>query len=213
MNEYEIAAGVAVITWFESEGPLSKEIQRTETLTPELLQRWLKYWMLARTCPRATREELRTFLEYSRSTICNSINNSEPLRVVETLAAEGRISNGTRGRPTSLVSKFAFSCCPAIFLPYDRRARTALREMKYKIDDHDYYSYMEAFKEQIKVTTKAMDEQDIYYHNFTYNNKTMSKKLFYRRVADKLLMLRGGFSRDRMVRRIRITPNYRYEGS
>jgi len=197
----EIAAKSAVACWFKMELPFVTAIQQQQ-LDGQLLDRWLVYWVLARTIRRPNRDELRVFLADVARPALLAVQRLGPeaYRLVEELSIRALRSSVVTGRPTSLISKFAFSCRPKIFVPYDRRARCALRRSGYKIPDHAYGVYMEAFNAEKKRTIERLYAHGIRASNLPYQGQTMNDELFEMRVADRCLMLHGGFSASYMTR-------------
>jgi hypothetical protein len=98
------------------------------------------------------------------------------------------------------MSKFAFSCRPATFVPYDSRARGALRDFGHDIPDHGYALYMQAFIAEKAKTIKRLHALGITPSKLPYRGAIMEDALFEMRVVDKRLMLKGGFSPESMAR-------------
>jgi hypothetical protein len=73
------------------------------------------------------------------------LGSPQAYKLVQDFAVEGKEQGHVKARLTSLMWKFAFSCNPKTFAPYDRRACAGLRKLGYKFKDHDYVSYMERF--------------------------------------------------------------------
>jgi hypothetical protein len=195
----EVAAKSAIACWFKVELPFVTTIQQ-QPLDTQLLDRWLVYWVLARTVPKPNREKLRAFLARVAGPVLLAADGPESYGLVEELSMQALRWGGVTGRPTSLISKFAFSCRPLIFVPYDRRARSAFRRSGYKISDHAYSAYMGAFNAEKKTTIERLYARGIKASNLPYRGQIMDDELFEMRVADRRLMLQGGFSPNYMVR-------------
>ena len=150
--------------------------------------------MLARTVPRPMREKLATFLEFAKSKILDA-SEETLFKEIEELVPQAQNEVGLTGKPTSMMSKFAFSLRPDICSPYDARAREALRkdtQIAYKGLDHDYVSYMDAytrFKAELIASNVLIHPMD-----YTYKGISLNENLFWSRVADKYLMVLGGFN-------------------
>ena len=204
MDTDQLAARSAVASWFNQEGPLATDIQTAQTIQEPLVKQWLTYWMVARTAKRENRAQLCEFLNKAKERLSNpSLTGSTAFSLVETLAEEGKGLGIFNGRPTSLVSKFAFSCRPELFSPYDRLARAALHKSGYTIHAHDYRGYMQAFDAERKEFAEKARKSGITARVLVYRNQRMMEQhLFEMRACDKRLMLLGGFSEERMAQSV-----------
>jgi len=202
-EQLHVAANAAVACWFtpDGEGQLAAAIQADGPLAADTFKAWLIKWMVARNSLLRHRTDLLTFLnEHARPAFLAGEHQGPVL--VEHL--RDQVQAFTHGRPTSLMSKFAFSCCPTIYAPYDRRARSALRVLHFVVPDHNYGPYMGAFTAvresvaaalvDIHITLEAvMDDLGINQGNYPPNQPPMDQALFEMRTTDKFLMLLGGF--------------------
>ncbi len=192
-----IAAHAAVATWFNKEGQKAEEIQRG-LLDPDTLRSWLTLWMLVRTVGTDRRERLRDFL--NNTAHAKLVDASAGCETVEHLSVQIRDDGILRGRATSLVSKFAFALRPNTFVPYDSKVRGALRHVGHAIHDHHYCDYLRAFRiEQEKIAERCR-AAGLSPAKLRYKGKTIDNALFDARLADKRLMLEGGFPASRMKR-------------
>ena len=107
-------------------------------------------------------------------------------------------------RPTSLVSKFAFSCSPTTFVPYDRIVRGQLNKRivhrQLKIREHDYLAYTRAFAEQradvdqqLRTFTRRDGQIGLSAKNLPLYRNVMNQQLFEARTTDWYLLLEGGY--------------------
>jgi hypothetical protein len=197
-NLDKLAAQTAIARWFGDEGNLAHEIQK-KPLDDQLLKRWLVSWMVARIAPIPKREDLRWFLNEVAKPALISTHPTD-YELVETLCKQALDKGILRGRPTSLMSKFAFSCRPATFAPYDKYARGALRDFGHKIPDHGYALYMQAFIAEKAKIIERLHNLGITPSKLPYRGKIMEDALFEMRVVDKRLMLYSGFPPERMAR-------------
>src|SRR5205085_2524074 len=95
-------------------------------------------------------------------------------------------------------SKFAFSLRPNAFVPYDSKVRHVLNALNHRIKDHHYCDYLRAFRiEQEKIAERCR-AAGLSPSKLRYKGKTIDNELFDARLADKRLMLEGGFSAKRM---------------
>jgi hypothetical protein len=142
-----LAARSAIALWFGDEGQRALQIQKAP-LDLELLKRWLSTWGVARnapTKPALAREDLRVFLNDVAKPALDLAHQSghEVYRLVETLSQQ--VEPICKCRPTSLISKFAFSCYPTMYVPYDSTARKGLSNLGHQIPGHAYVLYVRAF--------------------------------------------------------------------
>jgi hypothetical protein len=190
-----IAARAAIATWFGKEGEAAEKIQNG-AVDLHLLKSWLSLWMLARTVATDKRERLRAFLNSTARQ--KLLEPSAGCETIERLSRQVRAEGILPGRPTSLISKFAFMLRPDRFLPYDARVRRALRQLEHRVKDHHYCEYLRAFRiEQEKIAERCR-AAGLSPGKLRYQGKTLDNALFDARLTDKRLMLQGGFSASRM---------------
>jgi hypothetical protein len=98
-------------------------------------------------------------------------------------------------RPTSLVSKFAFSCSPAVFVPYDRIARGGLGT-----PEHNYLAFRNAFaqqqaniEQQLATFIRPGGRVGLAAENLLLNGHDMNQRVFVARTTDWYLLLQGGY--------------------
>lgn len=191
----KLAAQAAIALWFGEEGKLADEIQN-KPLDDELLTRWLVNWDVVRRAPKEKREDLCVFLNKKRKLI---LKHPTDYKLVETLCQQALDKGIFRGRETSLMSKFAFSCSPATFAPYDKYGRLGLRKLGHNIPEHEYALYMQAFIAEKEKIIKRLHKSGITPSKLPYPGKIMKDDaILEMRVVDKRLMLYGGFPRDAM---------------
>ena len=123
---------------------------------------------------------------------------------VEHLSAQIIADGILPGRPTSLISKFAFMLRPESFVPYDARVRSALRKSGHRVRTHHYCEYLRAFRLSQEPIVERCRAAGLSPAKLRYQGKTLDNALFDARLADKRLMLEGGFSASRMKRDYRL---------
>jgi hypothetical protein len=117
-----------------------------------------------------------------------------------TLTNLGVTKGKTECRELSMLSKYAFSCNPRVFVPYDRRARDALRKvLGHKFKDGDYIAYMKAFEAAKEKVVSRLTSIGVTSDTFSVCGRRLDKALFELRATDKRLMLAGGFSAKTML--------------
>ena len=197
----QLAAKAAIQTWTLKEEEISKQTLTVTRITEDFLQRWLGYWMLARSNPRSLRASLAEGLnDKVRPILIDSVMSDLPSQI-PSLANMLYEAGATRGIQTSLVSKFAFCLRPEIIVPYDQHAKRALKIVyETQITDHDYETYYELFLRLQTSVSNELEASGISKRLEESWAPNMSKKLFRARTADKFLMLLGGFSADAMQR-------------
>ena len=197
----QLAAKAAIQTWTLKEEEISKQTLTVTRITEDFLQRWLGYWMLARSNPRSLRASLAEGLnDKVRPILIDSVMSDLPSQI-PSLANMLYEAGATRGIQTSLVSKFAFCLRPEIIVPYDQHAKRALKiAYETQITDHDYETYYGLFSRLKDSVSEELDASGIAKRLEEYWAPNMTKKLFHARTADKFLMLLGGFSVDAMQR-------------
>jgi hypothetical protein len=200
-DDLKLAARSAINSWKGSEGELARELQATSIITDDFLRRWLGLWMLARSNPKTHRTALAAFLSNAAKPRIAAASDAQLPALVCELAVEMFRLQATKGRQTSLMSKFAFSLRPEVIVPYDRRARLGLGDMfSQRLQDHDYPAYLHGFHAFAKEVAHALDRQQITQSMRADWEPVMSERLFKMRAADKHFMLLGGFSKERMAR-------------
>jgi hypothetical protein len=191
----ERAARCAVGCWFNIEQGLCKAVQNAQGPNEILSKEWFRYWGVARTFrTRGDRKGIRARLFEELPRLKAAPPNAQSWGLVQQLSTKIKPMNCDI-RPTSLVSKFAFSCCPATFVPYDRIARGQLRT-----SDQDYVTYRrEAAKHQADVKEKLAKfirpsgQVGLTSQHLPLYGKSMNQQVFVARAADWYLLLRGGF--------------------
>jgi hypothetical protein len=194
-EEYlELAVQEAILQWQGKEGELSRQLQNKVVIDSDFLRGWLGHWMLARSNPIRLRAQLSDYLQEIRPLTISASPQDLPGMVIEH-AGKMKTLGATKGVQTSLVSKFTFSLAPETIVPYDKRARDGLGRMfNMTIREHDYPEYLKAFHRFKDICDKYLDESGLEaeYKN-RYEQSGMSEQLFRMRVADKMLMIIGGF--------------------
>lgn len=178
MDEQELdllAARAAVACWFGKEGQLAAKLQCSDLDEP-LLRKWLATWMLSRSVPMERREKLRSFLRETVRPALLGASRSSEYELVDELSQQARASGILNGRPTSLISKFAFSLRPEIFTPYDRRARIALRRAGHQVRPHDYAAYMRAFDAESDKVLRRLSDAGVFAARLNYQGHLMPKR-------------------------------------
>lgn len=197
--DIRLAALEAVKCWKGKEGQLSKRLQISDIpIDEDFLGCWLIHWMVARNIRIGARADLADYLDKCvRSKVLNAPETVLPDMVEfisRNISEKGWTVN--KGRPTSLVSKFAFSLRPMDVSPYDSRARRALEKCyNFRLRAHDYKAYWSAFRRFAQDIENCLEREK---GNMTEGyrkelERNMPDKLFKLRTADKALMLIGGF--------------------
>lgn len=190
---FETAAHEAIRRWKGLEGQLAMEVRDRDRIDEDFLRRWLGAWMLARSNPRPLRVALAASLHDARRRVQEAANG-ELGNLIGRLAKEMFDQDVTKGRQTSLVSKFAFSLRPEEIAIYDKHGRYALaEEVGQRIKEHDYVAYLKAFYRFAQTCGRILDETALTERLRPRWQPVMTERLFKLRTADKLLMLRGGF--------------------
>jgi len=199
----ELAVREAILQWINKEQNLSQEMLNSPGMTLSDLKKWLGYWMLARANPVIYRDQLLTQInEFLKPNIL-SIPDDEIPENIYPLAKELKNRGGTKNIQTSLVSKFAFCLRPELIVPIDSKAKEGLgRRYGNKIENHNYLSYYEAFLLFKDETSTELERSGLLEKLNHYWEPHMSKNLLLARVADKLLMLEGGFSVELMEKSV-----------
>jgi hypothetical protein len=91
-------------------------------------------------------------------------------------------------RPTSLVVKFAFSCCPTTFVPDDRLGRGQLGTR-----EHDYVAYIKAFSQRQAKVEQQLGQCRLAPQDLPLNGSVMNQQVFVSRTTDWYLLLQAGF--------------------
>jgi hypothetical protein len=188
-DSYELAARCAVGSCFVTEQMLNKQIQGVNN--PDQLLRgeddpWFDYWSVRRTFRKSgDREGIRQLLFDARRALAVAQPHPDGWQLVDELSREITRMN-CNSRPTSLVSKFAFSCCPTTFAPYDSLVRATLRQHHPGLQDHDYVGYMSAFLEE---KTRIANVKSLTAAHFRCHGNVMPQPLFELRTADWYFLL------------------------
>ena len=114
----EQAARCAVGCWFNIEKGLCKTVQEARDPSEILTKEWFKWWWpVHRTFRKdGDRNGIRELLFREIPSLRVALPNAQAWKVVDQLSQKiERMNCGLR--PTSLVSKFAFSCSPTTFVP------------------------------------------------------------------------------------------------
>tara|TARA_B100001093_G_scaffold503019_1_gene556765 strand:+ start:368 stop:1027 length:660 start_codon:yes stop_codon:yes gene_type:complete len=194
-----LAAYEAIRTWDLSERQICEDTKNTSDVTIVFLKKWLGYWMLARSNPLHLREKLSLHLQQSTRPSLIAVQDENLPNEIEKLSLELYERGATKGRQTSLVSKFAFCLRPQIAVPYDKRARDGLmQKFGIKLEDHDYPAYFRSFSDFSEKTANELHRTGLLGELEEKWEALMTRDLFRRRTADKLLMLEGGFSSKSM---------------
>lgn len=200
-RDVKLAAEVAVRSWYDNERQLCSTIQTLNCINAEIGKKWIDYWMLARAAPLVKRDTLYPYMTLAKKKlICLDKTGEDAYKVVQALAECGKKLDVAKGLPLSIMSKLAFCCQPTKFAPYDKRARTALRnKMRHRIKDGDYIEFMAAFISEFRTFEARLALTRIDKRTLQLIRKTkMDRKLFALRAFDKWLMIIGGFSRAKM---------------
>ena len=191
-----IAAKAAVACWLGEEGILAKRIQH-DPLDRQLLETWLKRWKLwGKNANVGEIEALRKFLRGVKSQLPKQPVPEFVPRMVEQAKSDGL----TRARLTSLISKFAFSCQPLAYVPYDSRGLAGLRALEFNVGDHDYVEYARCFTQIKPQIVSAVTKAGIRASRLKYCGQTLEQDVFEQRAVDKRLMLYGRFPPDDMAK-------------
>ncbi len=114
-------------------------------------------------------------------------------KAVDELAEEAKPY--TRGKLTSLMSKFAMGVRPDELVPYDSRVYKALCEAHgYRLNRGEYEPYARAFEDKAAEIFEDCRRKGITPQSLPYAGRALNEPVFALRVADKRLMLDGGFS-------------------
>ncbi len=183
---HELAARCAVASWFNFEA----KIQPPKVLNDKWFNKWCHYWNVCRTSYVDSRQELLDFLDCARmQLLAPDLNGDGAYQLVDRLSNEAKqynwkVKDAKRicSRPASLVSKFAFSCRPTMFVPRDRLALKTLGE-RYGDCADDYAAYMRAFLcEEAKISVELLRRR-ITPERFSPHD-VMPQRLFQMRAAD-----------------------------
>jgi len=191
----ERAARCAVGCWFNIEQGLCNAVQGAEGPNQIFPTGWFKYWGVARTFRRkGNRQEICQLLLDTRPQLMTALPNTLRWGLVQQLSAQIKPINCDI-RPTSLVSKFAFSCSPVTFTPYDRIVRG-----QFGTSPHDYLAYRNAFaqqqvniEQQLGAFTRPGGQVGLAAQDLPLNGNVMNQQLFVVRTTDWYLLLQGRF--------------------
>lgn len=200
--DIELAFRCAVARWTGEglEGDWSANARTTPRLTKEnFFLGWIQFWNLKETAKYIPADQFCDFLtNWYRPELLKIENKRADYSLVKRAIEEAIRRRYTRDRQTSLMSKFASSILPTKFSPYDRWAKKGIREkLGQNIADHDYQGFMAVFLEFAEYISKEIraNHPQILALAKKYD---MDPDILLWRGTDKLLMLLGGFPRDRM---------------
>ncbi len=191
----EQAARCAVGCWVNNEKGLCSAVQKAQHPNEIFPDGWFRYWLVGRTLRLAgNRQAIYELLFKEIPRLKAALADGQAWELVRQLA--GKIQPMNCGvRPTSLVSKFAFSCCPRTFAPYDRLGRRQLGT-----HEHDYVAYMDAFAQQRAIVDQQLRELvrpngqvGFTAQNLPLNGESMDYPLFLARTTDWYLLLQSQF--------------------
>jgi hypothetical protein len=191
----EQAARCAVGCWFNIEKGLCKAVQNVQDPNGIFPDGWFKYWLVGRTFRKnGNREGIRELLFKEIPRLKAASPNPQAWELVQQLSTNIQPMNSGL-RPTSLVSKFAFSCCPTTFAPYDRIGRGQLGT-----PEHDYVAYIDAFSGKQTIVEQELREfirpdgkVGLTAQNLPLNGNSMDQPLFLARTTDWYLLLQPQF--------------------
>jgi len=191
----ERAARAAVGCWFSAERRLCEGVQSADAPDRVFPDDWFRYWGVGRTFRRdGNRDAIRGLLFDKRSELMAAGPDEAAWQLVQQLASEIQPMNAG-WRPTSLVSKYAYSCAPRAFSPYDRFARGQLQTR-----DHDYVGYSQAFtqrkfdiRNQLAAFVRPDGGVGLSAQNLPVDGRAMNEDIFVARTTDWFLLLQGGF--------------------
>jgi len=213
----KLAFMAAVSSWsFGNEGRLAVALQHT-CFGRDKFKKWMGHWILARRIPQHDYyDHLQKLIEFIENEPRQAFIAASRETAVELVEKYTRMAAGeTTGVPItwnyelSLFSKYAFSCNPKIFVPYDETVRTALVENfhitpKNKLEGNyrEYYKYFykfkDIFKKQIANQARSNEFLERMLDVAKCGEVKMSKDLLFLRATDKSLMLLGGFDKNKM---------------
>ncbi|WP_170385553.1 hypothetical protein [Ruegeria atlantica] len=195
-NRLALACFEASRAWFDGEKSCAEAVQKNCELPREKFKDFLSIWGLARTAPKNRRDELAPKLAQIRIEDPSDLGSEAFSSFVEKLY-EDRL---TTGRPYSMVSKYLFCKNPLKFSPYDRYARRALYERGELTRDAGYVAFLKAFESFHTDVSEDLKKASLTRDMFAIDDKQFdTEREFSRRVADKYLMLLGGFGEYRMA--------------
>ena len=212
----DLAALEAIRAWDETEGKNSNDLRSIEFINAEFVESFVKLWML-RSIRIALADKDPSVRDQKYSNFAAELNNvvkpkimsysdeqlpSKIQSIAENMRDSGvTIRNGTKTLEISCVSKFAFCLRPEIIVPYDTKARGALKEM-YGTMHNDYSSYSNTVLKFKNEVDNELDMSGILKKHKLLWEPVMSESLFRIRTCDKLMMLNGGFPPALMERSI-----------
>ena len=206
-NRLLLACFEASRAWFqsgkkhESEKAHSDRIRYNVRITEQQLKRFLVTWKVARNANKDKRQELCEALTSIADRYQNLCAISSPGFVLD---LDNLNNTGTAyGRPVSLVSKYLFCNMPEVFAPYDQYARRALIALGAEIEIANYAQFMRSFELFHAKVAQSLIERGLTSEFFAFEGaEPMHEKLFSRRVADKYLMLIGGYGDQKFIESI-----------
>jgi hypothetical protein len=189
----ERAARSAIGCWLTTEQRLCNGVQGAESPNQIFPNGWFRYWGVVRTFRKGgDRQGIRQLLFDAKPKLVAPQPNASEL--VQGLSEKIRPMNCV-WQPTSLVSKFSFSCSPTTFVPYDSIVRGQLRTR-----EHDYLAYARAFAERQAVVEQQLREfirpdgqVGLAAKNLPLNGNVMDQQIFLARTTDWYFLLQGGY--------------------
>ncbi len=191
----EQAARSAIGCWFNIEQALCSAVQNATAPGQIFPSGWFGYWGVGRNYRKhGDRPGICQLLYNARPPLLAAPPNAQGWQLVEKLSLKIQPMN-CGVRPTSLVSKFAFSCSPTTFVPFDNIVRGELGT-----PEHNYLAYRDAFnqrqaniKQQLGAFIRPCGQVGLAARNLPLNGDVMNQQLFVARTTDWYLLLRGGF--------------------
>lgn len=159
--------------------------------------------MLSRTVSLDRLERLAEFLTNAKSRLSDTnLAGVAAYRIVETVATQAFERQVLRGRPTSLMSKFVFTCQAKVLVRMTAGGRNAFRTQKLPVKAHDYVGYIDAFAKSVTDYNLRLRVSGLSAAQIRHRGKEMPPDLFLMRASDKWLMLIGGFNVATMEKRL-----------
>jgi hypothetical protein len=190
--ELELAARCAVASWFVFESQQEEAIKPPKILDNEWFsKKWCGYWNVCRNSYKESRQELLGFLGRARlQLLAPELNGDGAYQVVDRLMCEAKqynwqMKDGKREDRglESLVSKFAFTCRPTLFVPRDSLALETLRRRGHHDCADNYAAYMRAFlREEARISAELLRRR-MTAERFSCHG-IMPQRLFQMRAAD-----------------------------
>lgn len=191
MKRLELAARCAVGLWFNTERRLCDEVRHNVCAANPFPKGWHRYWRVGRSLRvDGDRAAIGERLIKYRESLIKAPGTPDGWRLVEKLAdAIAPLNKDVR--PTSLASKWAFSCAPVTFVPYDSKGREVLRTV-----EHHYVAYSKAFELRMQNVEEMLNSfvrpdgmLGLTANNLPFYGEIMDQLLFSMRTTDWLLLL------------------------